>query len=204
MDLQLRESSMVGRNFERAVKSVKRCMRKTIGRGRLTLDELQMATTEVEMIVNSCPLAYNISMESIQEAVTPSHLMTGRKLMSLPDSPYNEELGEDVNVVSSDILNRIIHLNTCSIGAFLETMGERVYLLELREAHRHGKHPRKEKWQDCCGWDGREFWKLAKVESLITVNNGKTWGAVVRVASADRRSSYSAKASTSAPIPTRD
>ena len=66
------------------------CMRKTISRGGLTLDELQTATTEVEMIVNSRPLTY-ISMDSIQEAVTPSHLMTGRRLMSLPDGPYNEE-----------------------------------------------------------------------------------------------------------------
>ena len=39
--------------FERMVKSVKRCLRKTIGRGRLTLDKLQTAVTEVEMIVNS-------------------------------------------------------------------------------------------------------------------------------------------------------
>ncbi len=70
--------------FERMVKSFKRCMRKTIGRGRLTLDELQTAATEVEMMVNSHLLTY-ISMDSIQEAVTPSHLMTGRRLMSLPD-----------------------------------------------------------------------------------------------------------------------
>ena len=43
--------------FERMVRSVKRCLRKTIGRGRLTLDELQTATAEVEMIVNSRPLS---------------------------------------------------------------------------------------------------------------------------------------------------
>ena len=33
----------------------------------------------------------------------------------------------------------------------------------------------------------RGFWKLAKVESLINWNDGQTRGAVVRVASADRR-----------------
>ena len=32
--------------------------------------------------------------------------------MSLPDGPYNSELSEDVSVMPSDILRRMIHLNT--------------------------------------------------------------------------------------------
>ncbi len=68
------------------VKSVKRCLRKAIGRGRLTLDELTAAVTEIEMIVNSRPLSYMyVSTEDIKEPITPSHLMTGCRLMSLPD-----------------------------------------------------------------------------------------------------------------------
>ena len=39
--------------YERMVKSVKQCLRETIGRGQLILNELQTAVTEVEMIVNS-------------------------------------------------------------------------------------------------------------------------------------------------------
>ena len=118
------------RSISEMVKSVKRCLHKTIGRGRLTLDELQMAVTEVEMIVNSRPLSY-LSTESIQEPITPSHLLTGRRVMSLPDGPYNNELHED---------NR-----------------------------------------------PRGFWKLAKVESLITGTDGLTRGAAVRVHSSDKR-----------------
>ena len=98
----------MGGIFERMVRSVKRCLRKTIGRRRLTLDELQTATAEVEMIVNSRPL----SLDSIQEPITPSHLLTGRRLMSLPDGPYNTELSEAVSVVTSDLSKRMIHLNT--------------------------------------------------------------------------------------------
>ena len=75
---------------------------KTIGRGKLTLDELQTATAKVEMIVNSCLLSY-VSINSMQEPLPPSHLMTGDQLMSLPDGPYNIELNEDVSVMSSDI-----------------------------------------------------------------------------------------------------
>jgi len=97
--------------FERMMRSVKRCLRKTIGRVRLTLDKLQTALSKVEMIVNSLPLSY-VSMDSIQEPITPSHLIMGRRLMSLPNGPYNGELSEDVDVVNSDISERMIHLNS--------------------------------------------------------------------------------------------
>ena len=51
--------------FECMIKSVKLCLRKTTGRGKLTMDELVTATTEVEMIVNSRPLSY-LSTEAIE------------------------------------------------------------------------------------------------------------------------------------------
>ncbi len=100
-------------------------------------------------------------------------LMTGRRLMSLPDyGPYNEELGEYVNVVASDISKRIIHLNT-ELEHFWKRW-EKEYLLELREVHRHGKYPPKEKHCDKIAvadmvlvpGDGKPqgFWKLAKVK----------------------------------------
>ena len=48
------------------------------------------AVTEVDMIVNSWPLTY-FSTEDVEEPVTPSHLITGRRLMSLPDGSYNRD-----------------------------------------------------------------------------------------------------------------
>ena len=42
--------------FERLIKSVKRCLRKTIGKAKLTLDELTTALVEVEAVINSRPL----------------------------------------------------------------------------------------------------------------------------------------------------
>ena len=179
--------------FERMVRSVKRCLRKTIGRGRLTLDELQTATAEVEMIVNSRPLSY-VSMDSIQEPITPSHLLTGRRLMSLPDGPYNTELSEDVSVVTSDLSKRMIHLNT--VLEHFWKRWKREYLLELRESHRHANHPpKKSHCSEIAEGDmvlvhedskPRGFWKLAKVESLIIGADGLTRGAVVKVASTGR------------------
>ena len=179
--------------FERMVKSVKRCLRKTIS--RLTLDELQTAITEVEMIVNSRPLTY-LSMDSVQEPITPSHLLTGHRVMSLPDGPYNSEVGEDVEIHTPDITRRMLHLNT--VLEHFWRRWKKEYLLELREAHRHAKHPPKE---TTCGRimvgdlvlvheDSRPrgFWKIAKVESLIRGTDGEVRGAVVKLHSSDNRS----------------
>jgi len=66
--------------FERMVKSVKSCLRKTIGRASLTHDELMTALTEVEVVVNSRPLSY-VSTEDTEEPLTPSHLLIGRRVL---------------------------------------------------------------------------------------------------------------------------
>lgn len=73
--------------FERLIRSTKRCLRKIIGQARLTYDELQTATVEVEAVLNSRPLSY-VSMDNLEEPLTPSHLLTGRRILSLPDHLY--------------------------------------------------------------------------------------------------------------------
>ena len=79
--------------FERMVRSVKRCLQKTIGRGRWTLDELSTVVTEVEIIMNSRPLSH-VSTEDVEEPITLSHLIISRRLVSLPDGPYNEDIDD--------------------------------------------------------------------------------------------------------------
>ena len=69
----------------RLIKSTKRCLRKLIGRAKLVYDELSTLLAKVEMVINSRPLMY-VSSEDIQEPLTPSHFLTGRRIMSVPDS----------------------------------------------------------------------------------------------------------------------
>ena len=107
--------------FERMVRSVKRCLRKTIERGKLTMDELVTAIVEVEMIVNSRPLTY-VSTEDMREPITPSRLISGRRLMSLPDGCYNRDMSDTVSN-SSDLSRRMIHLKTV-LPHFLKKMEE--------------------------------------------------------------------------------
>lgn len=54
--------------FEQMVKSTKRCLKKTIGQAKFTLDELHTGVVEIESIVNSRPL----SSSDLEEPLTPS------------------------------------------------------------------------------------------------------------------------------------
>ena len=74
-----------GGAFEHMVQSTKRCLRKMVGQASLTRDELLTAVTEIESIINSRPLSY-ISAGDTEEPLTPSHLLIGRRVLSLPDN----------------------------------------------------------------------------------------------------------------------
>ena len=139
-----------------------------MGQEKLTYDELLTAITEVEMVINSRPLSY-VSADDMEEPLTPSHLLIGRRVMSLPDHIYHEITDEDE--VNSHLLNkRARHLNYTLNRFWVRWRNE--YLLELREAHRHsGGSPNA---LSIAVGDvvvvvhsddqPRGFWKLAKVE----------------------------------------
>ena len=64
--------------FERLIGLTKRCLKKTIGKSKISYDELVTTVAEIETILNSRPLTY-VSCEEIYEPLTPSHLMMGRR-----------------------------------------------------------------------------------------------------------------------------
>ena len=64
---------------------MKRCLRKIVGKSKLTFDELSTAITEVENVLNSRPLSF-VSTEDLEELLTPAHFLIGHRSLSLPDS----------------------------------------------------------------------------------------------------------------------
>ena len=80
--------------FERMVHSTKRCL---IGQAKFSFDELLTAVTEVDAIINSRPLSY-VTPEDLEKPLTPSHLLVGRRVLSLPDDLSYWGGGEITNV----------------------------------------------------------------------------------------------------------
>ena len=186
-----------GDAFERMVRSTKRCLKKLIGRSHISLDELTTALAEIEAVLNSRPLSY-VSSEDLDEPITPSHLVLGRRLLSLPDNldylcdPDDEEFTLDKNQVTS----RVRHLNSLLNHFWKRWRTE--YLSCLREVHSQlsGKTQ-----GDKCGIATgdvvivkdehlpRGQWKLAVVQEVLTGRDGLIRAAVVKVAGSDRQQS---------------
>ena len=186
-----------GGAFERLVRSTKRCLKKLIGRSHISLDELITALAEIEAVLNSRPLSY-VSSEDLDEPITPSHLILGRRLLSLPDNldylcdPDDEEF----TLNKSQVTSRVRHLNNLLNHFWKRWRTE--YLNCLREVH--SQLPRRTQGDRSVIATGdvvvvkdehlpRGQWKLGVVQEVLTGRDGFTRAAVVRVAASDRQQS---------------
>ena len=75
------------------IQSMKRCLKKTIGKAKLTHNELSTALTEVEAILKSRLLSY-ISSDDLEDPLTPSHMLTGCRILSFPDDTSTVSEGD--------------------------------------------------------------------------------------------------------------
>ena len=115
--------------FERMIKSAKRCLKKSVGKNCLSFDELHTLVVEIEAVLNSRPLTY-VSSEDPEEPLTPSHLLVGFRILSLP----GPEVSDDPDYSPEELTRRANHLS--QILQHFWNRWKREYLLELREFHR--------------------------------------------------------------------
>ena len=116
--------------FERLIKSAKRCLRKVVGQAKFTYDEMHTVVIEIEAILNSRPHPY-VGPDDLDEPLTPSHLLAGRRILNLSDnlSYYELDGDEDFEVSSSAVHRRAKHLNGV-LNHFWKRWSKE-YLLEL-------------------------------------------------------------------------
>jgi hypothetical protein len=95
--------------FERLVKSVKRCLKKILGKACVTYEELLTILTEIECVLNPRPLTY-VSTEDLEEPLTPSHLLCGRQILSVPSGDTSELIDPDWNPKSEEFTKRVVYL----------------------------------------------------------------------------------------------
>ncbi|XP_065182497.1 uncharacterized protein LOC135813325 [Sycon ciliatum] len=162
--------------FERLIKSVKRCVKKVLRSAQITADELLTLLADVEAILNSRPLTH-VSTEDVREPLTPSHLLCGRRVLSLPDM-----VADDPDEVP--VSRRYAYLQELLRHFWSRWKNE--YLLELRNSHRIGRHTDVDTIAVgdivVIHQDGvqRGLWKLGVVDSLRPSEDGRVRGAVVR------------------------
>ena len=79
--------------FERMVKSVKLSLKKCLRNARLNFVELSTTLIETEAVLNSRPLTY--VYDEMEEPLTPSHLIIGRRILSMPSRSTSNEVGRN-------------------------------------------------------------------------------------------------------------
>lgn len=154
----------------------------------MTSDELMTSVTEVEMILNSRPVTYLLS-DDAEEPLTPSHLLIGRRVLTLPDPTLDDDASLDDNLSRNDLTRRMRHLSK-TVDDFWKRWRDE-YLLELREAHRQfqsaGGSPTSIAMGDTVIVHEENhpmgLWRLGRVRELIQGVDGNVRGALVRVQS---------------------
>ena len=166
----LERAPLWGGFFERMVGCVKHCLRKVLGNAKLTFDELLTVLVEIEGTLNSRPLTYTYD-EQDEEVLTPSHLMHGRRLQSLPEENV-EEPKENWNNCSKRF--RHLTLRLINFRNRWKNLPDLTHLTDFREFHKAKVGKTKKTIQE--GYVGivfeenkkRAHWKTAVVERLIT------------------------------------
>ena len=179
--------------FERMIQMLKRCLRKLIRQAKFSYEELLTGVAEVEAILNSRPLTY-LTTDDIDEPITPSHLISGVRLLSMPDHLCGQDPEEFTPNSSRLIMNKQMKYLSTTLDHFWARW-RKEYLLELRESHRklHKSNPDTVSVGDVIivHDDGpRGFWRLGIIEKLIKGKDSQVRGAVVRVKSGQGVSSF--------------
>ena len=170
-------SSWWGGFWERIVRMVKRVLHKVLFRAAINYEELLTVIVEIEGVINSRPLTYMFN--EIEDVLTPSHLLLGRRLLSDKEKAWYDHNEEPDNAVLS---RRMRYLQTISEHYWKRFKEE--YLVELREQHIQGSdHTRTVELGEIVviqGQKKRNFWRLGKVISLINGKDDKVRAVVLK------------------------
>eukprot|EP00112_Aurelia_sp_Birch-Aquarium-sp1_P020282 Seg5190.2 transcript_id=Seg5190.2/GoldUCD/mRNA.D3Y31 product="hypothetical protein" protein_id=Seg5190.2/GoldUCD/D3Y31 len=162
-------------------------MKKCIGGARLSYDELHTVVTEIEAVLNSRPLTY-LYADELEEALTPSHLIMGRRLLTLPEVSPTEEEDKDFDEREDVARRRERYLSKVLNHYWKRWKTE--YLVDLREYHK--LETKRNNVPEISEGDivtiedenrrNRSTWRLGKVEEVKRGQDNVIRGANVRLA----------------------
>ena len=182
--------------YERLIQSVRKCLRKVVGRARLSYDELITILVEVEATLNSRPISY-LSSEDFEEPLTPSLLLIGHRVVTLPNVEATHEGNPDFGDTDTrvDLARRMRHLSQVMEQFWKRWRSE--YLTALRERHSYNSSLWEPRSKVAVGdvvliYDPdqpRTTWRMGKVETLLESEDGAVRGASLRVSSGSKSAS---------------
>ena len=179
-----------GAFYERLIRIVKEALKKSLGNAKLTYEELETVLVEIESVINSRPLTYLFEDEA-EEALTPSHLAIGRRLVS----PVSRVEQSEVQQSHESLTGRYRYLQKI-IEHYWKRFSKE-YLLELHQHHVNVHKGNYDELSKVLLGDvvlikddsfKRNFWKKGKVEQLVAGDDGKVRGAVLKVITSGRDS----------------
>lgn len=131
-------ASWVGGVYERQVKTIKRCLHKSVGKAMLDYFELSTHLAEIQNVVNSRPITYVSSELNDLEPLTPNKILkvhTNPRLQMVEDPDDTDPLWQQQHNETHDQLNEIINRQEKMIDKYRK-MWYSQYLLSLRETTR--------------------------------------------------------------------
>ena len=180
-DFIIEKAPWHGGFWERMVRSVKRCLKKTVGRAYLSFEEMRTLLIEIEATLNNRPLTYVYDDEQgVSHPLTPAALIYGRTVATTPNDKQFEIIS------TSQALTRRDKYHQRLLNQFTNQWRTE-YLLSLRESSRVSRGSDK----SVIGVgdivilkndkSSRAFWKLARVEELIKSRDNVVRSARIRV-----------------------
>jgi len=119
--------------YERLIGITKRALRKTLGQTLISLDELNTLVIEIEAAINDRPITYLTCEANEPIALTPSMLLYGRTITSLPHRYVNPDSLSDPDYGTTELQKRSKQLDILFEQCWARWRDE--YLPSLREAH---------------------------------------------------------------------
>ncbi|XP_052268588.1 uncharacterized protein LOC127869969 [Dreissena polymorpha] len=169
--------------WERLIGLTKVALKKVLGRAYVTLESLQTIVTEIEAVLNDRPLTYASTDLNDPAPITPSQLLYGRRVTTLPHDDVTVDAGSTVAAADHAAFNRMASRRELLIQQFYRRW-KTEYLTSLREHHRmSGSNTQTINTGDVVQIhdDGpRCRWKLAVVVDVVTGRDGHIRAAKVR------------------------
>ena len=178
----------MGGFYERLVKSVKKALRKAIGKSCLSYTQLETIITEIEAVLNSRPLCYIGDETDMGHVLTPNHFLSLNQNCGMKEIDINVDDPEFVEKINSaDQLLESWKRGQNLLNNFW-TCQKNDYLYSLRERYQNRIKCKKQSGDKIRTGDvvlikdnlPRGTWKLGRVTNLIISFDGEIRAAKVQ------------------------